>query len=91
MGVAKDIGAYPRSYLNLANAFEGAKAIRRKVVKCASETEARRMRFDLYSFKETVRKTGMADDYQNFMHTRLYVEGKTLRIVHADDTAPALK
>jgi hypothetical protein len=94
VGVAKDLGAYPKSYMDLAGAFEGAggaKAIRRKTVKCASAAAAASLRFDLYAFKATMRKTGMADDYPNFTHTRMYVDGKTLRIVHADDTAPSLK
>lgn len=86
MSRSRHLEAFPSAYLRLAARFEGARAIRRRHVNCGSEREAVRLRLDLYRFKSALRAQGMVGDYPNFMATRLYVHGKQLRVVHADDT-----
>lgn len=86
MSKSRRLTVYPSSYLEIAREFEGG--ARSKMVPCASVAEATRLRLDLYGFRRAIEAEGMAGDYPMFLATRLFVEGRKVRIVHVDSTGP---
>jgi hypothetical protein len=91
MSRSKQVSKYPQQFLTLAAEFEGEKRRRVKTVSCGDEREAKRLRLDLYGFQGAIRAEGMQADYPHFLTVRMFVKGRVLRLMHADETAKALK
>jgi hypothetical protein len=83
------IAKYPAAFLDLANEFEKGRKVR--IITCDSPKAAKAMRLDLYGFTAALRAEGMQADYPQFLTVRMFIEGKRLRLVIADETAKALK
>lgn len=77
------VSSYPARYLEIAGEFQAGR--RRRALKCTSAAEAVRRRFDLYHFRSALEKEGMRAEYSQFFAVRMFVRGKTLVLIHADE------
>ena len=90
-GTARNLNQFPDRYMALAVAFEGENRLTRVVWEFPDEHAAKHERFRLYSFKRTIeRRSGMYDDYVNFMRTRVRVSGCQLIIEDVNAQEPKI-
>lgn len=78
------VATYPARYLEIAGEFQAGR--RRRAIKCESRAAAITRRFDLYHFRSALEKEGMRNEYSQFFAVRMYVRGKMLVLIHADET-----
>lgn len=81
---AAALTSYPARYFELAGEFQSGR--RRRGIKCASAAEAVRRRLDLYRFRTALKLQGMQEEYSQFFAVRMFVRGKMLVLIHADET-----
>lgn len=77
------LSTYPARYLAIAEEFQTGK--RRVSLKCLNEADAIRRRLDLYRFRSALKAEGMQPEYSQFFAVRMFVRGKTLVLIHADE------
>lgn len=82
----RDIALYPSRYLAIATRFQEGK--RRVEFKESTANAAARLRLDLYSFRKALERSGMRSDYSQFFAVRMFVRGRKLILVHADEPTP---
>lgn len=78
------LSTYPARYLEIAGEFQAGK--RRVSLKCPSGADAIRRRLDLYRFRSALKAEGMQTEYSQFFAVRMFVRGRVLVLIHADET-----
>jgi hypothetical protein len=78
------ISAFPSRYFEIAGEFQTGK--RRSTVRCDTPRQAVTRRLDLYRFRAALRREGLVDEYSQFFAVKMYVRGRNLVLVHADET-----
>lgn len=84
MTAASSLASYPGRYLEIAGEFQTGK--RRLALKRPSEKAAVSLRLDLYRFRRTLKQEGLEQEYSQFFAVRMFVRGKVLVLIHADET-----
>ena len=89
MSKSLDIGSYPATYLQLADAFERGAV--RKTLQFKTRAAMLAARLDLYGFIRAMKADAGATNYPRFIRARLFAAAKApwrLRLIHADKTTP---
>jgi hypothetical protein len=84
MSRPRDLALYPSRYLEIASLFQSG--TRRMILVQKNEKAAIKLRLDLYGFRKTLERSGQRSDYSQFFAVRMFVRGRKLTLIHADET-----